>query len=458
MKYISYSLLILLLLSCNKRDVFLDSKSNKADVTPTTLADFQALLDNDVVMNANYPSLGIIGADNFYVDYTIWQATNTVQERNAYIWLPDIYNGESGFDWQYTYQKVVYSNIVLEGLNKLAVDAVQEPEKKRLIGSALFFRAYAFYDLAQLFAPVYQTTTAASDPGIPLRVSSDVNAPVTRASIAETYHQILEDLAKAVELLPANTGYLTRPSKAAAQGLLARVYLTMGDYPSALSNANQALQFNAPLLDFNTVNATATIAFPAFQNAIPEILFYATSLSFGMLSYSNQKTDTLLYRSYAVNDLRRTVFYKDNGVKGIAFKGSYTGTITPSKFSGIATNELWLIRAEAHARLQQTSEALSDLNTLLVKRWKKGTFLPVTATGPDDALAKIIAERRKELPFSGNLRWEDIRRLNKEPAFAITLQRMLNGQLYTLEPGDKRFVLPIPDIEIQLSGIAQNQR
>jgi len=70
----------------------------------------------------------------------------------------------------------------------------------------------------------------------------------------------------------------------------------------------------------------------------------------------------------------------------------------------------------------------------------------------------LIQERRKELPFSGNLPWEDLRRLNQEPNFAKTLTRMLNGETFSLPPGDNRYVYPIPENEISLSGIQQNPR
>tara|TARA_R110002033_G_scaffold36621_1_gene75228 strand:+ start:3737 stop:3916 length:180 start_codon:yes stop_codon:yes gene_type:complete len=55
------------------------------------------------------------------------------------------------------------------------------------------------------------------------------------------------------------------------------------------------------------------------------------------------------------------------------------------------------------------------------------------------------------------LRWQDIRRLNKEGA-GITLTRTLKGENYTLPPNDPRYIFPIPDDEIALSGIKQNVR
>jgi hypothetical protein len=92
-----------------------------------------------------------------------------------------------------------------------------------------------------------------------------------------------------------------------------------------------------------------------------------------------------------------------------------------------------------------------------VTRWAKGTFIPFTASSSDDALIQILNERRKELLYRG-LRWTDLRRLNKDPRFAITLKRIINGVSYTLPPNDNRYAWPIPDNEIALTNMPQNER
>jgi|GEM_PF-4553715 len=61
MKKYMILLATLALFSCKKQDKWLDVKSNKADIVPVTLDDFQALMDNDAVMNANYPGFGPAG-------------------------------------------------------------------------------------------------------------------------------------------------------------------------------------------------------------------------------------------------------------------------------------------------------------------------------------------------------------------------------------------------------------
>jgi hypothetical protein len=100
---------------------------------------------------------------------------------------------------------------------------------------------------------------------------------------------------------------------------------------------------------------------------------------------------------------------------------------------------------------------MADLNTLLSNRWNS-SFVPRTAANAAEALAIILTERRKELPFRGT-RWTDLRRLNKDSRFAKTLIRPMNTISYTpLAPGDVRYTLLIPQAAIDLGGITQNVR
>lgn len=81
----------------------------------------------------------------------------------------------------------------------------------------------------------------------------------------------------------------------------------------------------------------------------------------------------------------------------MGFKRGYSGTILP--FTGIATDEVWLIRAEALAKTGQWQAAMADLNTLLQKRWRTGTFVPLTALNATDALEK--SEQKEEKNWFG---------------------------------------------------------
>src|SRR5665213_1350578 len=234
-RYIVIILGIIFLSACRKQNSFLNLKSNKSDAQLTSLADYQALLDNAEVMNENFPALGNIASDNYFVPYTKWQAASTATERNAYIWAPDIFEGEPCADWAALYQSVEYCNIALEGIGALHLSASDTLLRNNVKGSALFYRAYAFYDLVQLFAKPYDTATASTDPGIPLRLTSDVNVRTGRGTVQEVYDRIVTDLAEAASMLPQNPSFLTRPSATSAEALLARVYLNMNNYTSSLS-------------------------------------------------------------------------------------------------------------------------------------------------------------------------------------------------------------------------------
>lgn len=441
-----------LVFSCNKQD-FLGKKPSSDLVVPSTLEDFQALLDNDKVM-AETPELGELSADNFYLPDSYWQGLDT-KERNAYIWAPDIYGGQGIVDdWDYPYEQVYYANLVLEGLPGIAIDSGNIQQWKTLQGAAYFIRAYAFYNLAQLFANVYSPLTI-NDPGIPLRLVSDVRAVSVRATIGDTYAQILRDLRLAENLLPAmpSQANLNRPSKPAALAMLARVYLSMRDYPDAGHYADSCLQLYNTLMDYATLPPGPS-PFLHFSASNAETLYQSHLLStsnvFLGLTYP-AFVDSNLYRSYAAGDLRKTFFYTAFGSPEI--QGSYNGSLYP--FSGLAIDEVYLIRAECSARNGNADSALNDLNTLLVRRWKSGSFVPYTPATPS-VLDTVLAERRKELAFRG-LRWTDLRRLNAEGK-NITLTRWINDSTYQLLPNSNLYIMPIPPDVIAQSGITQNQR
>jgi hypothetical protein len=93
---------------------------------------------------------------------------------------------------------------------------------------------------------------------------------------------------------------------------------------------------------------------------------------------------------------------------------------------------------------------------LLRHRWKAGAYTPIQEFDPQKLLALILDHRRKELPFRG-LRWTDLRRLNKG-INSRTLVRKLNGDSYSLGPGNSRYTLPIPNDIIGMTGMLQNPR
>jgi tetratricopeptide (TPR) repeat protein len=446
-RYLSIAILSFLLFSCKK---YLDQKPLKTTVIPSSLADLQAILDRYDIMTQNGAGLLETIADNYYVTTNSWN-NSPVNDRMNYIWDKNAMDYSS---WYYPYTRpVYYSNVVIDQLNNITIQQSEIAQYNNIKGSALFHRAFVFYELAQLYCRPY-SLSAETDPGIVLRTTSDINVPSVRATVKETYDQILKDLKLAAQLLPSSNLYPTRPNRAAALGEIARTYLSMRDYANAGVYADSFLQKATTLLNYNSLNANSYPVIPRFNT---EIQFYHRLYESDLpLSFTPGLIDSALYQSYSTNDLRKKLFFLDNGNGTFSFKGSYEGGDDFWPFDGIVTDEMYLIRAECLARAGNKDAALSDLNTLLQTRWKTGTYVAYAAANAKDALDIILSERRKELLYRG-LRWTDIRRLNLEGA-NIILKRVLNGTTYTLPPNDMRSVLLIPQEVLNLTSLQQNPR
>ncbi len=450
-EYITIVLLFVFLLSsCEKG--FLDEKPDQSLVVPTTLSDMQALLDNVAIMNYG-AGLPILASDDYTVSRSTLNSFSTAAERNAYVWAADIHEGGVSEDWNALYQQIFYANVVMDGLQKVEVNSAQQSEWNRLMGSALFFRAYAFYQLAEEFAAPYDASAAATLPGIPVKLSSDVNERPGRGTIASVYQSVQSDFTKALNLLPVRQAVATRPGRHAVWALLARIDLTMQNYKEAKRFADSCISFSPALIDFNTLSTSSTRPI-ALDNA--ETIFNYYMIDYSFAASASISISPEIQSSYDDHDLRKLIYFRSRGNNVFNFKGNYTGNRL--LFTGLATDEVYLIRAECLARLNDIGSAMADLNTLMKMRWdNKAVFPGFSAENSNEALQKILTERRKELITRGT-RWSDLRRLNQDSRFAVTLSRSLDNDTYDLPPGDDRYTFPIPQNEINGSGIEQNPR
>jgi len=444
---------LLLMTSSSCKKDWLDAKPDKSLEVPEAIKDYQALLDNtsQTFNLAQSSGFAEMSAGDFYLLKSSWESLFSTQEKSAYTWAEtsSFYKGEENSDWANAYKRILITNIVLDGIKKIKPEPTEAAEWNNVKGSALFFRAFDFFNLAQVFCKSYQERTADSDPGLPLRLDYNVNIVLNRSSVRQTYNQITGDLKIAAGLLGTQPLYKTRPSKQAAFALLARTFLAMEHYEEAFLYADSALQLQSELINYAALNPSATYPMAKFNK---EVIFH-NAFSWGIFNASRLLVDRALYASYAPNDCRRLVYFAAVN-NGVTYKGSYSGD--RSLFGGLATDEMYLIRAECNARKNVTAAAMEDLNLLLKHRWKDD-YLDLTAGNGDAALKLILAERRKELIYRG-LRWSDLRRLNRDQRFAITLTRVLGDVTYTLSPNDKRYVFPIDERELGLSGISQNDR
>jgi len=449
-KYNCWLLLLLIQphLGCKK---YLDAKPNVSLEIPTTISDLQALLDNSGNINNADSYMPEAASDDYYVPYSAYTALGTDDQMN-YIWDANTPDNDT---WSLVYANVYIFNNVLDNINSVSPGDTSG-QRDIVRGSALFYRAFAFYNLAEVYAKPYNASTAGTDLGICLRMTSSVTAPSTRATVKQTYDQIIGDLKTSIGLLPVTVVHPTRPDKAAAYAMLARVYLAMADYSDANTYADSSLALQSALMDYNTIRAIFSHPFPFFNQ---EVIFHSVGGGASLLSSLSSVIDTNLYASYPTSDLRKSIFFKSSGLVpgGYYFKGSYSASTTPYPFDGLAVDEMYLIKAECEARNNDITDAMADLNTLLVTRWKTGTYVPYSTSTADSAVNIILAERRKELVWRGS-RWTDLRRLNMEPSRAITISRVLNGVTYALPPNDNRYTFLIPQKVISLANIPQNPR
>lgn len=457
--YIFYILICCFFYGCKKD--FLEAKPSASIVNPTSISEFQSLLDNSNILNKT-GALAMISSDEYSIVNKIdFDAFSAQTLKNAYLWQSDIYSGEVNIpDWNQLYSAIFYANNVLDGVEKIERLPSNAAQSDNLKGAALFYRAFAYFDLARNFCSVYASSQAVNDPGLPLRKSAGIDIIEKRSNLEDTFSFIISDLVQSVSLLKDDYQAFNknRPSKASVYALLARIYLYMGRYKDAEENADKCMAKYSKLIDYNNVSQTSDIP---FSYSTDETIFYSTQV----VAYSQTtayttvntaiKIDPTLIALYESNDLRLNIFYVKNALGNINVKRGYVGGGFYA-FSGLATDEVLLIKAECAARSGRPDITAALLNNLLVNRYRKGTFAPVSNLSSDKALNLVLSERRKELVWRA-LRWSDLKRLNRDGS-SITLERNLGGTIYTLSPNSTKYVFPIPDDEIALSGIQQNIR
>ena len=135
--------------------------------------------------------------------------------------------------WQQLYQIVTNANVVIDRAE--VSESLTDAEKNNFQAQALFFRAYAYNILANLYG------------GVPL-VLEEIQEPrrdFVRASRAEVYNQCKEDLLNAIPLLGNVDGVSDGAlSKQAAQHLLTEVYISLESYDKAISTATEVIQYS----------------------------------------------------------------------------------------------------------------------------------------------------------------------------------------------------------------------
>ena len=453
---------VLMLTGCND---YLDIKP-KGDKIPKTVTDYETLLNYESVQKVSdtYPTY--LTDDVYLPDVAQGTATpglNSVDQSilNLYLFKKDVF-GEAQDDgfWFASYNRIYYYNTVID--NIMDAEGPSEQQKHSIRAEALISRALEYLYLVNGYAKHYDVRTADTDPGVPLILDEDISKKdLVRASVKDVYAQIQSDLQAALPNLPAQPkGNAFRASKAAGYGILAKMYLYMGNYAEALKAANAVLEMNNSLLDlkkYAVVKVQSSIGRTNVPQDIdnPENIYIKFAPYVYGLSSKVFGSDELI-SLFSEDDMRLQVYFTKN------FRNIPTDKYVWAPYLranlAVSSPEIYLIAAECEAREGSVERAIALINKLRDNRIKNNT--DIVATDRNDALQKVLEERRRELAMSGMMRYIDLKRLNQESQFAKTITHVTGEGTFSLEPNSPLYVLPIPAkvMRFNKNSMKQNER
>ena len=453
---------VVMLTGCND---YLDIKP-KGEKIPTTVSDYETLLNYESVQKVSDTYPAYLTDDVFLPDVAEGTATpglNSVDQsiRNLYLFKKEVFGDaqDDGF-WYASYNRIYYYNTVID--NIMNADGSDEQQKLSIRAEALISRALEYLYLVNGYAKYYDVRTAESDPGVPLILDEDISKKnLVRASVKDVYAQIQSDLQTALPNLPMQAkGNAFRASKAAGYGVLAKMYLYMGNYAEALKAANEVLEINNSLLDlkkYAVVKAQSSIGRTNVPQDIdnPENIYIKFAPYVYGLSSKVFGSDELI-SLFSEDDMRLQVYFTKN------FRNIPTDKYVWAPYLranlAVSSPEIYLIAAECEAREGSIERAIALINKLRDNRIKNNT--DIVATDRNDALQKVLEERRRELAMSGMVRYIDLKRLNQDSQSAKTVTHVTSEGTFTLEPNSPLYVLPIPAkvMRFNKNSMQQNER
>ncbi len=378
--------------------------------------------------------------------------------------------------WNGEYKKIFTANLILFNIDKVTGDDIT---REKVRADAYFIRAYSYWLLANHYCLPYSTTNF-SEMGLPLKKTTDFTEPLTRSTLKETYDFIEADLVEAAKTTveDVDPAKRWRVSKKAVQAFLSRYYLFIGNYDKSLENSDFALaSTGAKNVDYHAIlpgtpasytNPSVTLVYSEMNNYSTTNILGWNEFYYSRYSYTSGQwwlPSTSLQNLFdKANDLRYKWLFIENGGRRftvtdplIRYSFFSDGRYIPT---GPTYAEMLLNKAEVLARKSQVGPAMDAVNLLRLKRLNNPD--PLTAANKDEAIAKVLQERRREMPFA--MRWFDIRRfsVNDYPADDVTVTHpffkvgvgsvdVATPQIYTLAPGSRRFAIPINGVEMDAS-------
>lgn len=346
-------------------------------------------------------------------------------------------NGYNSTYWKIYYQWILNANKNLESLTDIAINGASEQQMANQIkGELLCIRAWAHFNLVQLYAKRYEAGKTNSQDGIPYRESS-VAGEMARNSVEDVYAKINADLDEACTLLKGIKTDVNHYSEMVAWGLKARVALTMQNYGQAADYAARSIaaaeaggkqlmtgaQLNCGFANITTDTKEAMYAAVTPDDKTVYFYSYYAYMSWNFNSSAIRQGVKCIsaeaYETMSETDLRRA-WWDPTGeasvpstsyARAIYQNRKFTARSTANAVGDVAfmrLAEIYLTQAEALARSGQDANAQAVFTKFQVTR--DPDYVSQGNTG-EALIEEIMNSRRIELWGEG-FRFYDLKRLH----------------------------------------------
>ncbi len=365
--------------------------------------------------------------------------------------------------WSSFYSYIYQSNRFIEGVKRST--ALDEPTRNNLLGEAYFIRAISLFYLTNIYGDI----------PMPLTADYNQNSQLASSDQQSIYKQVVSDLQYAISAMTASApeaGNRYRASQAAADALLARVYLYQKDWSLAAQHASAVIDNEAFVLETLRTVFTAASKEAIWQLANPGGNLYsieAATMSGNYANYANgtYRLSPFLLDQFSVDDQRLALWTK------LGTSGSGIGTRAPRKLwvtgnaepgavkeatTPLRLAELYLIRAEAYAQQNKLPQAIGDIDAIRARAGASdqadADFRLLSVAHPQASQAQVLAyvqqERLRELFSEQGHRWFDAKRSG------VPLTTFFQGRKPDIAQTDQ--FLPIPENDLQTNNkLTQNE-
>lgn len=418
-------------------DNFLDIVPT-GEVIPETLEEYRAL---QLSAYLKLPDRGLTSFRSDELDLAPADETSKDSYKDIWLWNDDTQSDmTTQFEWKNFYTAIYLVNQIIENENSIIEGS--STDIKQLVGEAYLLRAYAHFLLVNFYGNAYKASTASTEKGVPIQLTTDIEKVLTRSSIEDVYQAVLNDIKEAEKRITVkswDTGYNYRFTTVAVEALKSRVYLYMGDgfWDKSLEASQNVLKAKSDLVDLNNSN----VVLP--NNYSSSEMIVALEQSVNSSRVQSMFMNRALINLYGTGDLRKSKYYKavTASIYSVAKGGSKSYACT------FRTGEIYLNASEAAFHTDNLDGAKSYLLTLLKNRYNANGYTraetEVNALTKDNFLEYLYNERFKELAVEGH-RWFDLRRTTQP-----RIEKTYSGQTYVLTQGDARYTIRIPKEAIE---------